>query len=276
MAASRLRTLMAKEPFMPLFFGDFLASTAEWEGEERALYLLLLGYQWSLGSLPTEPRRICKLVGWDWQLFERCWSNVGAKFQANAGRLLNQRLEQHRVKSHEISEKRAASGSIGGKAAQANARRAREQMLEDGKANAKNLLDPLSHPIPSQSEEEVSSKSERSSGGVGGDASRKRAAERGSRIPTPFLVTAEMRRWAAEKASHVDLESATEDFCNYWRALPGQRSRKLDWVLTWKNRMRECEDKAARRTGNGQSKETIDETLARLRKDADEAGEPAL
>jgi len=140
---------MAKEPFMPLFFGDFLASTAEWEGEERALYLLLLGYQWSLGSLPEEPRRICKLVGWDWQLFERCWRAIAPKFQANAGRLLNQRLEQHRSKSHEISEKRAASGAIGGKASQANARRAREQMLDGDGANARNVLDPLSHPIPS-------------------------------------------------------------------------------------------------------------------------------
>lgn len=145
---------MAKEPFLPLFFGDFLASTAEWEGEERALYLLLLGYQWSLGSLPEEPRRVCKLVGWDWQLFEHCWKAIAPKFKANAGRLLNQRLEQHRAKSHEISEKRAAAGAAGGKASQAIARSAREQMLDTTKANAPNLLDPLSHPIPSQSNPE--------------------------------------------------------------------------------------------------------------------------
>lgn len=142
---------MAKEPFLPLFFGDFLASTAEWEGEERALYLLLLGYQWSLGSLPVESRRVCKLVGWDWQLFERCWSTVGSKFEANAGRLLNQRLEQHRARSHQISEKRAAAGSVGGRASQAIARAAREQLVGSTEAIARNLLDPPSHPIPSQS-----------------------------------------------------------------------------------------------------------------------------
>lgn len=116
-----------------------------------------------------------------------------------------------------------------------------------------------------------------SSGGVGGGASRKRSAEqRGSRIPTPFLVTAEMRKWAGEKAPHVNLEAATEDFCNYWRALPGQRSRKLDWVMTWKNRMKECEDKAMRSNGRGPPRELIGDTIARLNREADEAGEPRL
>jgi hypothetical protein len=83
------------------------------------------------------------------------------------------------------------------------------------------------HPIPSHPLLLQSLKSETQHSVVTSvGASRKRAAEqRGSRIPTPFLVTAEMRKWAAEKSPHVDLEAATEDFCNYWRALPGQRSR---------------------------------------------------
>lgn len=103
----------SKEPFLPLFFGDFLAATAEWEGEERALYLLLLGYQWSLGSLPVEPRKLCKLVGWSESLFEQCWPTVSAKFFQQGTRLLNHRLEQHRAKTHELSQKNSASGKKG-------------------------------------------------------------------------------------------------------------------------------------------------------------------
>jgi uncharacterized protein YdaU (DUF1376 family) len=141
---------MAKEPFLPLFFGDFLASTAEWEGEERALYLLLLGYQWSLGSLPTEPRRLCKLAAWDWALFERCWLTVGAKFREKDGRLTNERLEKHRVRGREISEKRANAGAIGGSVTQANAK----QMLDASKAIASTLLSHPSHPIPFHSDPE--------------------------------------------------------------------------------------------------------------------------
>lgn len=264
---------MSKEPFLPLFFGDFLASTAEWEGEERSLYLLLLGYQWSLGSLPCEPRRICKLVGWDSVCFDRYWTAVSTKFVTKDGRLLNERLEQHRARSKEVSDKRAIAGAKGGATTQANAK----QLLEKPQAIATNLLGHPSHPIPEKNSEVSSNSESPPLGGLGGNASRKRSAEpKGSRLPTPFMVTAEMRKWAAEKVPHVDLERSTEEFCNYWRALPGHRGRKLDWALTWQNRMRECEDKAVRRTGNGKSKETIDETLARLRRDADEAGEPAL
>lgn len=104
---------MAKEPFLPLFFGDFLGATSEWEGEEQALYLLLLGYQWSLGSLPSEPRRICKLVRWDWALFERCWETVGQKFAADDGRVRNARLEAHRQKSIELSKQASQAGRAG-------------------------------------------------------------------------------------------------------------------------------------------------------------------
>jgi hypothetical protein len=59
--------------------------------------------------------------------------------------------------------------------------------------------------------------------------------KRGSRIPDPFIVTAEMRRWAAEKALPVDVDRATEKFVNHWRAKPGQGALKLDWTATWRN-----------------------------------------
>lgn len=104
---------MSKQPFMPLFFGDFLASTAEWSGEERGLYLLLLGHQWSLGSLPSNPRRLCRLVDWEPDLFDDCWTMVGTKFNEVDGRLYNRRLEEHREKARAISAKNKANGLLG-------------------------------------------------------------------------------------------------------------------------------------------------------------------
>lgn len=239
---------MAKEPFLPLFFGDFLASTAEWEGEERALYLLLLGYQWSLGSLPEEPRRICKLIGWDWQLFERCWSSVSSKFQANAGRLLNQRLEQHREKSHQISEKRAAAGSMGGKASQAIARVAREQLVDTTKAIAPNLLDPRSspsHPIPS-SPDSQSDTHHSVATAVGGD---RRAARppTATRLPADFELT-ESRREVATREG-VDPDREFPRFTDYWRASSGANARKHDWDATWRNWCRKALDMRPRANG---------------------------
>lgn len=102
-----------QQPFMPLFFGDLLASTSEWEGIERSLYISLLAYQWFLGSLPCDVRKLAKLVDWERELFETCWRQVSQKFQQQDGRLYNPRLEQHRARAREISAKNAASGKKG-------------------------------------------------------------------------------------------------------------------------------------------------------------------
>jgi uncharacterized protein YdaU (DUF1376 family) len=104
---------MSKQPFMPLFFGDLLGSTGEWRGEEVSLYLTLLGYEWSIGDLPSEPDRLATLVRWDRKLFDRCWAQVSEKFVLQAGRLVNPRLEEHRERAREISAKNAESGKRG-------------------------------------------------------------------------------------------------------------------------------------------------------------------
>jgi hypothetical protein len=71
-------------------------------------------------------------------------------------------------------------------------------------------------------------------------------SKKATRIPIPFEVTADMRAWAAEKAPGVDLDSATEEFVDYWRGVSGQRGTKLDWVATWRNRMRDKQERLPR------------------------------
>lgn len=102
------------QPFMPLFFGDFLASTPTWDGEERALYLLLLAYQWSAGPLPDDTRRLARMAGYDHDKFECLWLNVvRSKFVVTDEGLVNPRLEDHRQKALAISKKRAELGKAG-------------------------------------------------------------------------------------------------------------------------------------------------------------------
>lgn len=268
---------MAKEAFLPLFFGDFLASTAEWDGgEERALCLLLLGYQWSLGSLPADLRKLRKLADWDEGIFERCWKTVRTKFEERDGRLMNPRLEEHRQKAVALSQKNAASGRKGADVRWRNDGERHESGMAnaihgDGErhksANGVTDGNP-SHPIPSKNSEISSSSESPSLGGVG-ETSRKRSVEpRGSRLPQPFMLTTEMRTWAATEAPHVDLENATREFCDYWRSVPGQRGRKLDWVATWRNRMRECAGKTVTRNGSGPPRKSFTERMAALGDDA--------
>lgn len=105
--------MTAKLSYLPIFFGDFLASTAEWTGEEQGLYLLLLGHQWSLGSLPTDPDKVRLISKYSPKAFKSAWSTVSAKFVERDGRLINTRLEEHRTKAIELANKRANAGRKG-------------------------------------------------------------------------------------------------------------------------------------------------------------------
>lgn len=77
---------------------------------------------------------------------------------------------------------------------------------------------------------------------------------RGSRLPDPFLVTAAMWEWAAEEGIPIDVaRRETTKFCDHWRAQPGARGRKLDWVATWRNWLRNASDRGGR-NGSGQAR----------------------
>lgn len=97
--------MAAKLPFLPLFFGDLLASTALWSGEERALYVLLLAYQWTAGPIPKEPEKLARMTQYDPKRFKILWKTVGEKFSTTGAGLVNSRLEQHRVKAQQVSER---------------------------------------------------------------------------------------------------------------------------------------------------------------------------
>lgn len=132
---------MSKQPYMPLYFGDFLASTTEWDGEERALYLLLLAHQWAAGSLPADPARIAKVAGYDREPFMRCWQTISGKFvERDDGRLVNARLEQHRERTNEIANKRALAGAKG--AAKTNSKHAANDEQSSGNNSANADKDP--------------------------------------------------------------------------------------------------------------------------------------
>lgn len=60
------------------------------------------------------------------------------------------------------------------------------------------------------------------------------ARKRGTRIPDPFVVTGDMRRWAADNCPAVDVDRSTTKFVNHFRAAT-RNATKLDWPATWRN-----------------------------------------
>ena len=74
--------------------------------------------------------------------------------------------------------------------------------------------------------------------------------KRGTHIPENFgtaHITADMVAWARAECPLVDHRRATEEFVDYWLAIPGQRGTKLDWPRTWKNRLRDLQQRAEER-----------------------------
>ncbi|GAA5198639.1 hypothetical protein [Microbacterium jejuense] len=63
-----------------------------------------------------------------------------------------------------------------------------------------------------------------------GESARKRA----TRIPDPFLLTADMKAWAVTEVPHVDVTHATKQFVDYWRAASGRTATKKDWLAAWR------------------------------------------
>lgn len=77
-------------------------------------------------------------------------------------------------------------------------------------------------------------------------------AARGTRLPDVFPVSEDMKAWAAETAPNVGARDHDE-FLDYWRAQPGARGVKVDWVATWRNWMRRANDRP-RQQGGGASR----------------------
>jgi len=80
----------------------------------------------------------------------------------------------------------------------------------------------------------------------GGESSEVSAAGRGTRIHESFTISDDMRVWAKEHASLVDIDAKLPEFIDYWRGVPGSKGVKLDWKGTWRNSMRKQQQFASK------------------------------
>jgi uncharacterized protein YdaU (DUF1376 family) len=95
-----------KPPSFDFFADDFIAGTYHMEAEAVGIYIRLLCYQWSNGSIPDDEPTLCKIAGVDANALRTHMRSVMRKLcVGNAGELYNERLEIERAKKLEIIEK---------------------------------------------------------------------------------------------------------------------------------------------------------------------------
>lgn len=70
------------------------------------------------------------------------------------------------------------------------------------------------------------------------EGERKRASPRGERLPHDELPK-DWRSFCQSERSDLDPDSVFARFADYWRAQPGAKGRKSDWLATWRNWVRD-------------------------------------
>lgn len=94
-----------KDPAFLFYSKDWLEGTAEMTPEEKGVYIDLLSHQHQKGSIPSDPKRIARMVGLPEIDFLRIWDGLKTKFVDHPGdRMVNRKLT-------EIITERSTKGS---------------------------------------------------------------------------------------------------------------------------------------------------------------------
>lgn len=64
------------------------------------------------------------------------------------------------------------------------------------------------------------------------------AAKRGSRLPSDWVPSVELRAWAVAKRPDLNVSEQFDAFRDYWNSMPGAKGVKLDWDATWRSWIR--------------------------------------
>lgn len=132
---------MSKEPFLPLFVGDFFGATMRLTPHAKAYYLLMLAHQWASGPFPESWAQTGRLLGVERKFWGRLEAELSPKFPVQNGVRFNPTLEEHRKKSFDLSERRTNAGRTAGLASA----KARSQRFVDDSSQLRQPSIP-SHP----------------------------------------------------------------------------------------------------------------------------------
>lgn len=83
-----------KDPAFLFYSKDWIEGTAEMMPEEKGVYIDLLAYQHQRGYLPSDSKRLARLVRMGVDEFEEIWKHISDKFERDGERTLNRKLEQ--------------------------------------------------------------------------------------------------------------------------------------------------------------------------------------
>lgn len=255
-----------KSPAFQIYPADFLADakTLVMSAAEIGAYWLLLCVCWRENGLPDDVSELAAIARTPLKQFQKSWdSRIQRCFvKRDDDKWTHKRLQTERDKQTENREARKVAGAKGAAGRwQTDSKPMANTSDSHASANGK----PIAKDGLSSSSSISSSISSSTSSSEEKQQRAKRTPEaKGTRLGDDFALTDEMRQWAGRETPSVDVDRAFVAFLDYWRGVPGAKGRKLDWVATWRNRLRDLEEWKGR---NGHNKPTkTDESLAAARR----------
>jgi len=82
-----------RDPAFLFYSKDWISGTSEMLPDEKGIYIDLLCYQHQNGNLPTDTKRLAKIVGISHDEFIKLWEVVSLKFVNEDERLINLKLQ---------------------------------------------------------------------------------------------------------------------------------------------------------------------------------------
>ena len=220
---------MSSKAWFPLYVGDILADTMDFEADEFGAYMFLLLHYWSkqgpITSKPSDLRKICRLSP---HRFTKISSKILQKFILKNGKYLHNRMDREIAKAVEISNKRAEAGRAGG--------------VANAQASAKQL--------PTQPQP------------------HKDTTTRGARLAEGWLPDPELFKWAVKERPDLDITKTVESFRDYWHSVSGAKGVRIKWELVFRNWVRNQRNGTSGQKGNGTRKQTLSERHAAARESA--------
>ena len=167
----------------------------------------------------TVPRRFLAMVDAD-DIHAKELVDAGLWIECDAGWRIHDWSE---YQERTLSEKRAEAGAKGGKASGEARREANGKQTEVASEadNEAGTLPVPSLPVPKPK--------------------RPPAGDRATRLPDDWRPEPEPELVKAIGGQKVAAEQFAR-FCDYWKAQPGSKGRKVDWQATWRNWLRRSEE----------------------------------
>ena len=119
-----------KDPAFLFYSKDWLEGTAEMLPEEKGVYIDLLAHQHQKGCLPSDLKRLSRLVGLPENEFLPIWEVVKDKFERSEERTVNRKLQNVMKERHEKGRKNKLIGTFGHVLKQLNLNKKEEKFLK--------------------------------------------------------------------------------------------------------------------------------------------------